>query len=163
MHISLIVAVANNGCIGGNNQMLWHLPNDFKFFKNKTWGLPVVMGRKTYDSLGKPLAGRLNIVITNQANWQVEGVRVVHSLNEAIALAAEQDYKELMVIGGGSIYQQALPIAHQIYLTKVAANVSGDTFFPSLDAHIWNRTFEECFESDEKHAYAYCFETWQRR
>src|ERR1044072_8486574 len=117
MLLSQVVAAADNNAIGKNNQLLWSLPNDMKFFKNTTWGMPVIMGRKTYESLGKPLAGRTNIIITRQQNWQPEGAFVVHDIKEARAQAAETDAKEAFIIGGGEIYRQTLPITQRIYLT----------------------------------------------
>src|SRR4030095_12027682 len=107
MILSQVVAAADNNAIGKNNQLLWTLPNDMKFFKNTTWGMPVIMGRKTFDSLGKPLAGRTNIVITRQENWQAPGTQVVKTLEGALAAAADTDAKEAFVIGGGEIYKLA--------------------------------------------------------
>ena len=108
MIISLVVAASENNVIGKNNQLLWHLPKDMKFFKNVTWGMPVVMGRKTFESMGsKPLGGRKNIIITRQSGWNAEGVSVVNSLDNAIGLADQLNYKELFVIGGGEIYMIA--------------------------------------------------------
>lgn len=162
MHISLIVAAALNNAIGKNNQMLWHLPRDFKFFKNKTWGLPVIMGRKTFESLGKPLGGRINIVISKQPNFQIPNAYTVNSLNDALALAANFAYKEAMIIGGGQIYAEALPLAHTLYLTRVDALFEdADTYFPSFNQNNqWQLQFEESFTKDEKHAYNFQFQTW---
>lgn len=162
MPVSLIVAAASNHAIGKNNQLLWNLPNDMKFFKNKTWALPVLMGRKTYEALGKPLQGRFNIIITRQHNWHPEGTEVVHSLAEAIKMAYAADYKEIMVIGGGQIYQEAMAVADRIYLTRVDAVLEGDTHFPVLDTNIWEMISEQSFPADDKHAYAYHFQVWER-
>lgn len=163
MQIALVVAAAENNVIGKNNQLLWRLPNDTKFFKNTTWGLPVIMGRKTFDSLGKPLAGRTNIVITRQPDWQAPGAVVVNSLDEAIKAAAATDAKEASVIGGGEIYAQALPLANRIYLTRVHASFEGDTVFPSFSEAEWKLLSNLDFPADDKHAYAYSFQVWGRR
>jgi len=163
MIISLIVAVSSNNAIGKDNQLLWHLPNDMKFFKMSTWAMPVVMGRKTFESMGsKPLNGRPNIVITRQQNWTAEGVLVVHSLEEAIAHAGENDYKEIFVIGGGEIYKAALPIAHKIYLTRVEATPDADTFFPEWDEHNWKLVYNDYHPADARHAYPYRFQIWEK-
>lgn len=162
MMISLVVAAAKNNAIGKDNQLLWSLPNDMKFFKSTTWAMPVVMGRKTYASMGKPLQGRLNIVITRQTDWQAEGVAVVHSLTEAIAVAKAAHYKELFVIGGGEIYREAFPLAQRIYLTRVAVELPGDTFFPELDSAEWHLQWQQSCSPDAKHVYGYQFEVWEK-
>ncbi len=131
--ISLVVAAANNNAIGKDNQLLWRLPNDMKYFKNVTWGMPVVMGRKTFESLGKPLAGRKNIVLTKQAGWNKEGTVAVNNFDDALFLAREMDVKEVMVIGGGEIYRSVFEKANRIHLTRVDAEFeNADTFFPLL-------------------------------
>jgi dihydrofolate reductase len=163
MMISLVVAAAKNNAIGKDNQLLWSLPNDMKFFKSTTWAMPVVMGRKTYASMGKPLQGRLNMVITRQTDWKTEGVVVVHSLTEAIAEAASAHYKELFVIGGGEIYREALPLANRIYLTRVEAELPGDTFFPDLDPAEWHLQSQQSFAPDAKHVYPYHFQVWEKQ
>jgi dihydrofolate reductase len=162
MRISIVVAAAENNVIGKDGQLLWHLPNDLKFFKNTTWGMPVIMGRKTYDSLNKPLPGRTNIVITRNDNWNAQGVLRADSLQNAIRLAEETDAREAYVIGGGEIYVQALPIAHRIYLTRVKAAPEGDVFFPALKVEEWKLLSQLPFDPDEKHVYSYCFEVWER-
>jgi dihydrofolate reductase len=163
MNIALVVAAAENNVIGKNNQLLWRLPNDTKFFKNTTWGMPVIMGRKTFDSLGKPLAGRTNIVITRQKNWTAPGAQVVSTLQEAIAAAADTDAKEAYVIGGGEIYALALPLAQRIYLTRVHTKLDGDAYFPEFDQQQWELLSNLDFPADEKHAYAYSFQVWGKR
>lgn len=163
MNIALVVAAAENNVIGSNNQLLWRLPNDMKFFKNTTWGMPVIMGRKTFESLGKPLAGRTNIVITRQENWAAPGTQVVGSLEKALAAAAATDAKEAYVIGGGEIYALALPLSQRIYLTRVHATLEGDTYFPEFDEQQWELLSNLDFPADEKHAYAYSFQVWERR
>ncbi len=163
MIISIIVAASNNNAIGLNNQLLWHLPNDMKFFKQTTWAMPVIMGRKTFESLsGKPLNGRLNIVVTRQADWKANGVQKASSLEDALRIASENDYKESFIIGGGELYAAALPYAHKVYLTRVDAIIEGDTFFPSLDTDLWKLTMDDPKEVDAKHPYAYRFQCWQK-
>lgn len=163
MILSQVVAAADNNAIGKNNQLLWTLPNDMKFFKNTTWGMPVIMGRKTYESLGKPLTGRTNIVITRQQDWQPEGVIVVHDVKEAMAAAAGTDAKEAFIIGGGEIYKQTLPISQRVYLTRVHTALDADTYFPELNEADWELLSQLDFTADEKHAYAYSFQVWQRK
>lgn len=162
MILSLVVAAAENNAIGKDNQLLWNLPNDMKFFKNVTWGLPVIMGRKTYESLGKPLTGRTNIVITHQKDWHPEGVVVVNSLDAAIAAAAETDAKEASIIGGGEIYKQSMNIADRIFITRVHTIIEGDTYFPVIDEKNWKLVSNRDFSADEKHAYAYSFQVWEK-
>lgn len=162
IRLSLVVAVSENQVIGKNNQLLWNLPNDTKFFKNTTWGMPVIMGRKTFESLGKPLAGRTNIVITRQENWKPEGTIVVSSLERAIMEAEATDALEAFVIGGGQVYEQAIPLANRIYYTRVHTTVDGDAFFPVIDRTQFKLVSELPFGADEKHAFAYTFEIWDR-
>ncbi|MFZ1529229.1 MAG: dihydrofolate reductase [Ferruginibacter sp.] len=161
--ISLIVAAALNNAIGKNNQLLWHLPNDMKFFKNTTWGMVVIMGRKTFESVGKPLPGRLNIVISGQDGWNAAGVSVAKSLQDAIAMAEAGNFKEIFIIGGGEIYRQAMPLAQCIYLTRVQTEPAADTYFPEIDAEAWKLKGKLDFQKDEKHAFDYSFEKWGRR
>jgi dihydrofolate reductase len=163
MKISLVVAASDNHAIGKDNQLLWHLPKDMRFFKNTTWALPILMGRKTFESLGnKPLPGRLNLVITRQAGVTYNGATVVSSLEEAITMAKQNDYKELMVIGGGEIYTMALPMADSIYLTRVHTTIEGDTYFPVLGTD-WVMESSEPHLADEKHAFNFDFEIWHRK
>jgi dihydrofolate reductase len=166
MIISLIAAASTNNVIGKDNQLLWNLPNDMKFFKNTTWGMPVVMGRKTYDALaGQPLPGRFNFVITRNGDWDPhsEKVKVVDSLGSAIREAGETDCKEIFVIGGGQIYSEAMSVADKIYLTRVHTVVGGDAWFPEIDEKEWQLTSNSDFPVDEKHAYAYSFQVWERK
>ncbi|OQP65225.1 diacylglycerol kinase [Niastella vici] len=158
-----VVAAAENNAIGKNNELLWRLPNDSKFFKNTTWGMPVIMGRKTFESLGKPLAGRTNIIITRQKDWQPEGAFVVHDIKEAMAAAAETDAKEAFIIGGGEIYRQTLPVTQRVYLTRVHTTIDGDAFFPEMNKADWELLSQLDFTADEKHAYDYSFQVWQRK
>jgi dihydrofolate reductase len=163
MLISLVVAASTNNVIGKDNQLLWSLPNDMKFFKNTTWAMPVLMGRKTYESLGKPLPGRLNIVITRQKDWKAAGTKIVNSLEEAIKTAETADYKEAFIIGGGEIFKESMQsIADRIYLTRVDAILDGDAFFPELDLAKWKMVSEDSRVADAKHAFSYHFQLWER-
>ncbi|HZE86277.1 MAG TPA: dihydrofolate reductase [Puia sp.] len=166
MIISLLVAASTNNVIGKDNKLLWHLPNDMKFFKNTTWGMPVVMGRKTFESLaGDPLPGRFNFVVTRNKDWDPhkESLKIVDSLKAAIAAARETDCKETFVIGGGVIYAEAMPIADRIYITRVHAVLEGDTYFPAFSEKEWELVSNLDFPVDEKHAYAYSFQVWERK
>lgn len=153
--LSLIVATDQENGIGKDNELLWRLPNDLKFFKKVTSGHSVIMGRKTFDSLGKPLPNRRNIVISRQTDLQIEGVEVFDNLGNAINACQNED--EYFVIGGGEIYRQALTKANQIYMTKVDATLSADTFFPNLEAQSWEVVWRQEHQKDEKHAYAFTF------
>ena len=141
--LSLIVAASRNGVIGAGNKLPWHLPADLKRFKQLTMGHPILMGRKTFESIGKPLPGRTNIVITRQEGFQACGATVAHSLEEALQICEGQE--EVFVIGGAEIYKQALPLADRIYLTRVDADFEGDTFLPALDPARWKETAREEF------------------
>ncbi len=159
MKISLIVAVSRNGVIGIDNQLPWHLPEDLKYFKSVTMGKPIIMGRKTYDSIGRPLPGRTNIVITRDSSWQAEGVEVAHTLAQAMTLGrlacANAGADEAMVIGGEQIYRMTLPAADRLYLTEVQAEVEGDAFFPEFDAKEWQQVSEQLPEITDTHPYRY--------
>jgi dihydrofolate reductase len=161
MRKSMIVAMAQNRVIGRNNKLPWYLPNDLKYFKQVTMGLPIVMGRKTYESIGKPLPGRTNIVVTRNESWSMDGVKVVHSLEQAFELAAsiaEIDGRdEVMIIGGDQIYQSALPLVDRIYLTEVHAEVEGDAYFPDFDRDHWNVVGCEDFAAEDPNPYDYSF------
>lgn len=161
--VSLIVAAAENNSIGKNNQLLWHLPNDLKFFKNTTWGMPVIMGRKTFEAVNKPLPGRYNIVISRQPGWKAAGVVVAGNLDDALKKAKETNSKEIFIIGGGEIYKQGIEIADKIYLTRVHAVLDGDAFFPAINEDQWLLTSSQEFATDEKHAFAYSFQTWETK
>ncbi|MFT7387306.1 MAG: dihydrofolate reductase [Candidatus Endobugula sp.] len=163
--LSIIVAMDNNRAIGKDNQLLWHLPEDLQYFKRTTMGKPIVMGRKTFESIGRPLPGRLNIVITRQQDWQHNGVKVVHTIKDALRLAEAQSLidgiNEVMVIGGAEIYKTALPQANKLYVTRVDAQVVGDAFFPEIDENIWQETQRESVSSDavnnnSPYDYAFC-------
>ncbi|MDQ1085921.1 dihydrofolate reductase [Siphonobacter sp. SORGH_AS_1065] len=150
--VHLVVAVAENGAIGKDNQLIWHLPDDLKQFKKITSGHTIVMGRKTYESIGKPLPNRTNVIITRNPAYQAEGCLVVTSLQEAM----EKD-TDIYVIGGAEIYAQALPATDVIHLTEVHIAVDGDAFFPKLDAGEWVEVSRESHSADEKHAYPFDF------
>ena len=162
MIISLVVAAAQNNAIGKDNKLLWCLPNDMKYFKNVTWAMPVVMGRKTFEALGKPLKGRKNIIITRQSDWNVEGTIAVKSLDDAQFLVKNMDVKEMMVIGGGEIYKMSFDKAKRIYITRVHTELEGDTYFPVIDPEHWKLVSKKDHAVDEHHKYAYSFEIWER-
>ncbi|MBX8516234.1 dihydrofolate reductase [Pseudomonas cichorii] len=164
--LSLIAALGENRVIGVDNSMPWHLPGDFKYFKATTLGKPIIMGRKTWDSLGRPLPGRLNLVVSRQADLQLEGAEVFASLEAAVVRAEqwaqEQGVDEVMLIGGAQLYAQGLPDAHRLYLTRVALNPEGDAWFPEFDAAEWALVSENPIPAqDDKPAYS--FEVWERR
>lgn len=159
--LSAIVAAAENNAIGKDNQLLWHLPNDLRFFKRTTTGHPVIMGRKTYESVGDPLPNRRNIIITRQPGYTAEGAAVVHSLAAAIEACAGEP--EVFVVGGAEIFEQALPVLNRIYLTRVHVTLPGDSFFPELDKQDWQLVSEESHSADERHAYSYTFRIYERR
>ena len=154
MKIAMIAAVAENNAIGINNKMPWYLPGDLRYFKAITMGKAIIMGRKTFDSLRKPLPGRTNIVITRDQNWQHDGVKVVHSLDEALTLAEDialiNGNDEVMVIGGAQIYEQALDKADRLYLTRVYQSFEGDAFFPEIDENEWLETARQDMQSEDE-------------
>ncbi len=151
--LSIIVAMANNRAIGKDNQLLWHLPEDLKYFKRVTMGKPMIMGRKTFESIGRPLPGRLNIVVTRQQSWQHEGVKVVHSVEDAKKLAEAQAYidgvDEIMLIGGAELYNTSIDHADKLYLTRVDADLDGDAFFPDVDNKKWREVSREEFKASD--------------
>jgi dihydrofolate reductase len=157
MQISIIVAVANNNVIGLNNQMLWHLPADLKRFKNLTMGHHIIMGRKTYESIGKPLIGRKSIIITHNQNYKAENCLIVNNINEALNIGYENNENEIFIIGGAQIFNQTLNLADKIYLTKIYENFDGDTFFPNIDLKKWELISQEHFLKDEKNKFDYSF------
>ncbi|MCR9944452.1 type 3 dihydrofolate reductase [Vibrio owensii] len=154
MIISMIAAMADNRIIGKDNQMPWHLPADFAWFKRCTMGKPVVMGRKTYESIGRPLPGRLNIVISRDASLSIEGVTTVTSIEQALEVAGEVE--EVMIIGGGAIYAACLPMANKLYVTHIEAEIDGDTQFPDW-GNEFKETYSEAYQADEKNAYSMRF------
>lgn len=166
MRIAMIAAMANNRAIGKDNALLWNLPNDLKFFKDSTLGKPIIMGRKTFESIGRPLPGRENIVVTLDPDWNHDGVTVVHDLELALQTAshaAEQSgASEVMVIGGAQIYQQALPWADRLYLTRVDADIDGDAFFPDFSEENWHLVSEDAYQACDKNPYDYVFQILDR-
>ena len=161
MIISLIVAMARERVIGMNNQMPWHMPADLRHFKAVTMGKPVVMGRRTFESIGRPLPGRRNVVISRNAAWQAEGVERAASLDEALALLS--DCTEVMILGGGQLYEEALPQAHRLYLTHIDLQVEGDTWFPDYSIYQWQKVGVDIVHGpDDKNAHGYRFETLER-
>ena len=159
--MTLIVAMGNQNEIGKNNQLLWHLPKDLKRFKELTTGHPIIMGRKTYESIGKPLPNRTNIVVSRKENWFEEGILIVNSLKEAIKHAKKIN-PEIFIIGGGNIYEQTINMADKLEITAVDATVEADTFFPKIDTKLWFKTDEVCHQKDDKNAYDFCFQTFER-
>ncbi|GLX84015.1 dihydrofolate reductase [Thalassotalea loyana] len=160
--LSMIVAHADNRIIGKDNDMPWHLPADLAYFKKTTLGKPVIMGRKTYDSIGRPLPGRQNIVISRDESLNIEGVEVVQSVEQALAVASGVD--EIMVIGGGAIYAHCMPKADKLYITHIDAKIDGDTQFPDYDLeNEWQMLASETRQADEKNAYVLHFNVYQRR
>lgn len=161
--IAHLVAISENNVIGTNGQLPWHLPNDLKYFKNLTWGGVVIMGRKTFESVNKPLPGRLNIVVTSNPNWKADGVVTASGVDAAIDYAYHEHFKEIFIIGGGEIFRQTMNIADVLYITRVHTQLDGDTYYPEVEKDKYVCIFSEAHEADEKHAYAYTFETWKRK
>lgn len=160
MIVSLVVAMAENGVIGRAGGLPWHLPDDLKHFKKLTLDHTVIMGRRTYDEVKRPLANRRNVVISRSPDFRPHGVTVVPSLAEALALGATEE--EVFVIGGGEIFRLALPRADRLYLTVVHATVEGDTRFPAFDEAAWALEDEEFHPADQRHAYGFTFKTFKR-
>ena len=158
---TIVVAMGEKNEIGFENQLLWHLPKDLKHFKELTSGHPVIMGRKTYESIGKPLPNRTNIVISRKKDWFEEGILIVGSIKEAIKFAKKID-EEIFIIGGGNIYEQTMDVVDRLEVTLVKADLKADTFFPKIDEKMWMKTNEICHEKDEKNAYDFCFQTFER-
>lgn len=164
--LALIVAKAANDVIGRGNALPWYLPNDLKYFKQVTMGKTVIMGRRTWESLKRPLPGRENVVVTRQPDYEADGARVVTSLEEALILAEHVAFicgqDEVVVIGGEQIYQQALPYMDRIYLTEVHADIEGDTHFPALDGSQWREAVREDFSAEGPNPYDYSFVVYDR-
>lgn len=163
MHLSAITAMGQNNVIGKNNALPWRLPADMRFFKKTTMGHPVIMGRKTYESFKKALPGRTNIVITRQKDYTLPDAEVVHDLPAAIARAKELDEEEAFVLGGAQIYEQCLSLLDRLYLTRIYEDFEGDTFFPHFNLSEWELIGIEPHEPDEKNAYFYAFQLWERK
>ncbi|WP_256006934.1 MULTISPECIES: dihydrofolate reductase [Pedobacter] len=161
MIVSAVVAISENRAIGKDNQLLWHLPKDLKHFKKITSGHTVIMGRKTYDSVGKPLPNRRNIVITRRTDLEIEGAEVVSSLDAALELCRHET--EVFIIGGAEIYKLALQRTDRIYLTTVHETYDADAFFPELNETLWKETESQRHEADDRHSVAFTFSTLERR
>lgn len=159
MKIAAIVATDLNNAIGKNNQLLWHLPADLKFFKSTTMGCPVIMGRKTYESIGRLLPGRKNIIITRNTEYKVEGANIFNSIEAALKHLNEE---KVFIIGGAEIYNQSLKQTTEVYRTLVKHSFEADTHFPKLENNNFKLVWEECFSADEKNKYDYCFQKWEK-
>ncbi len=156
--ISIIAAISKNYVLGKENKLLWHLPKDFKFFKETTFGHPIIMGRKTFESLPKALPGRTNIIVTGDRNYKKEGAMVTHSLEDGVAVGLSEE-KEVFICGGGQIYKEALEknLVNKMYLTEIDTEVEGDAFFPVFDKSKWEITKKECHDKDDRHTFPFCF------
>lgn len=164
MNIRIVVAASENNVIGLDNQLPWHLPDDLKFFKKMTAGMPIVMGKNTWESLGKVLPGRLNIIISATLKEAPEGVMLFNTLDKALDYLREQSFEDISIIGGGQLYLAALVYTHTVYLTRVHTVLEeGTAFFPVLPAEEWELIWEEAHEADDRHAYPFTFQQWQRK
>lgn len=161
MIVSIIAAMGRNRLIGNNNQLPWHLPADLAHFKRVTMGKPIIMGRKTYESIGRPLPGRTNIVLTRSADFHAEGVVMANSPEQALDFASGED--EVMVIGGSAVYELFLPWAHRLYLTHVENSYEGDAWFPPFDSEQWRVVASEEHAADENNSSGYRFVTYERK
>ncbi|MEM6396483.1 MAG: dihydrofolate reductase [Bacteroidota bacterium] len=164
MRINAIVATDQKGTIGKAGQIPWYLPADLKYFKRTTIGHPVIMGRKTFDSIGRPLPKRTNIVLTRDPFFVATGTAVVHSIEEALSHPSISSSEEVFVIGGGEIYRITLDITDRVFLTKVDTNIEdGDAFFPELDPDVWTLAREEKYQADEKNEFDFTFQVWEKK
>ena len=160
--ISLIAAIGKNNELGKNNTLVWNMPTDLKYFREKTAGHPVIMGRKTHESIGRPMPNRRNIIITRDLDYKKDGIEVVHSLNEALSLLPEKN-KEIFIIGGEEIFKQAMPIADKLYITHIEAeDKDANVFFPEIIPIVWNEISHEEHQKDEKNPYNYTFSIYER-
>lgn len=162
MIVSAIFAVSENNVIGKGNDLPWRMPADLKHFKNTTMGHPVIMGRKNFDSIGRPLPGRHNIVVTRDRNFRAEGVSVVHSLREAVEIAGADRPEEVFIIGGAQIYKKAFPYCDRLYMTRIHTETEGDVFLPEVDFSAWKLISEEKHLPDEKNIHDYTFRIYER-
>lgn len=162
--ICIIAATSKNNALGKENKLLWHLPKDFKFFKDTTFGHPIIMGRKTFESLPKALPGRTNIVVTGDRNYAKEGAVIVHSIEDAIKIGRSED-KDIFICGGGQIYKESLEknLVDKMYITEVDTEIDGDTFFPTFDKDAWEISKKECHPKDERHSFDFCFVEYLRK
>ena len=159
---TIVVAMGLKNEIGADNKLLWHLPTDLKNFKEITTDHPIIMGRKTFESIGKALPNRTNIVVSRKKDWFQEGILIVGSIKEAVKFAKKID-EEIFIIGGGNIYEQTLEVTDKLEVTQVKAELEADVFFPKIDEKIWQKTNEICHEKDDKNQYDFCFQTWERK
>ena len=151
----------DNG-VGADNQLLWHLPKDLKYFKETTTDHPIIMGRKTYESIGKPLPNRTNIVVSKRKDWFEEGILIVGSVKEALKFAKKMN-ENIFVIGGGNIYEQTIDLADKLQVTLVKTQSKAEVFFPKINLKVWDKTAEICHEKDDKNEYDFCFQTYERK
>lgn len=158
---TIVVAMGEKNEIGADNKLLWHLPKDLKHFKDLTSGHPIIMGRKTYESIGKPLPNRTNIVVSRKKNWFQEGILIVGSIKEALKFAKKID-ENVFIIGGGNIYEQTMEVADKLEVTLVKAQLEADTFFPKIETRIWKLKEEVHHEKDEKNEYDFSFQTYEK-
>ena len=158
MILSLLVAADENNVIGKDNKLPWHLPHDLKYFKNQTWAMPILMGRKTFESIGEPLQGRKSIVITRSNDWKHDGVEVVHSIEQAIEEAKKLGVKEVFVIGGAEIFKTSFSQANRIYLTRIHHKFEGDVFFPEVSEADWTLVQNRSCPANEKNKYEHTFQ-----
>ena len=165
LHLSILVAMAKNRVIGRNNRLPWHLPADLKHFKFLTMGQTIVMGRKTYESIGKPLPGRANVIITRQADYEVPGAMVVHSLEDALLICEETStgHSENFIIGGEKLYRQALKICQRMYITEIQRDFKGDVFFPEFDRTEWEETQRDKHIAENEDNLEYHFVVLERK
>lgn len=159
---TIVVAMGLKNEIGADNQLLWHLPTDLKHFKEMTTDHPIIMGRKTFESIGKALPNRTNIVVSRKKDWFQEGILIVGSIKEAVKFAKKID-EEIFIIGGGNIYEQTMDITDKLEVTLVKAELEADVFFPKINEKIWQKTNEICHEKDDKNNHDFCFQTWERK
>jgi dihydrofolate reductase len=160
---AIMAAVADNSVIGKDNDLAWHLPADLRHFKKTTSGHYIVMGRKTFESLGKPLPNRTSIIITRNPDYRQEGAVVVYSLEAALGLAEKNGQEKVFILGGGEIYRQAMSVADHMYITEVHGSFEGDTFFPEIDKSVWKEVHREDYPADEKNKYPYSFVEYIKR
>ncbi len=163
MKMYIIAAIANNNVIGSENRLIWHLPADLKRFRELTMGHTLIMGRNTFESIGKPLKGRNTIVVTTRKDYDAQGEQVAHNMKEAIRMA--KDKKEVFVAGGSDIYEQTIALYHtrRMYITRIYANFEGDAFFPEIDLEKWELIDMEKHEPDENNKYPYAFMTYKKK
>jgi dihydrofolate reductase len=160
--VTLVIAMGLKNEIGADNKLLWHIPADLKRFKEITTDHPIIMGRKTFESIGKPLPNRTNIVVSSKENWFEEGILIVGSIKEAVKFAKKID-ENIFIIGGGTIYEQTMEIADKLEVTLVKTELEADVFFPKINPKHWTKTEEICHEKDEKNEYDYCFQTFEKK